>query len=281
MPFLALNGLEIDVELADSVDRDYADAADFARSEGLTIEGTHYRELREFAFTIPAQKTSQEIQSQRGWIKGRGHHYTFERADGATVRFNRFSTDGGPGFDTSLTQTSATVKFGTWAARLAGNATSTATVGFGSEDRYSVSVWRACSSQSYQLCTVVANGTTTTSYVAGLATTAFPWMTLSAASGSLAITLKGKRVDGTTSATVHYDGMMVVPYALTTLQLAARGARTAAEPQFPYVELSGDVLEGTGSIVVKGTVESDMIEQVKEGGVLVNLRVPKVRLVER
>jgi hypothetical protein len=281
MPFLALNGLEIDVDRSDSVDRDYADAQDFDRSAGTTIEGTHYRELREFGFTIPVQKTSQEIQSQRGWIKGRGHHYTFEYLDGATTRFNRFSTDGGPGFNTNLTATAVTVKFGTWAAKVNSGGTSVANFGFGSEDRYSVSVWRTCSSQSYQLCTVVANGTTTTSYVGTVATTAFPWLTLSAASGSLALTLKGTRVDGSTSATATYDGLMVVPYALTTNQLSARGARTSAEPRFPFVELSGDVLEGTGSIVVKGTVESDMIEQVTERGTVTNMRVAKVKLVER
>lgn len=282
MSFVKINGLDVDVDRDGGLDRSYADVEYYERSEGMTLEGCTHREVREYSFSVPVVRTDAGNQALRGWIKGRGHHWTFERVDGATTRFTKFPTDGGPGFGSSSTL-SSTSKFGTWGISVGLGLTSTASVSFGSEDRYSVSVWKRDSGGTYVLCTVVADGTTTTSYAgaAGTATTtAFAWLTLSAASGHLGVGLIGKNQAGTDAAAI-YDGLMVVPYALTTTQLAARNARTVAEPAFPYVELDGDCLEDLQPLVVKGFIGSEASEQITERGAVVNVRIPTVRLVQR
>lgn len=284
MSYVTLNSLDMGVSEQDGFDRGYADVESFGRSEGLTLEGTMYREVREFSFTVPVVYTDQEIQALRGWVKGRGHYFNFERVDGATTRFSRYSNDGGPGFGAGTTAGTATfAKYGTWCLKLPGGDDSVVTAGFGSEDRYSVCVWKRESGGTYRLCTVVADGTSTTSYsgATGMgATTAFSWWTVTAASGSLSVRLFGKNEAGTT-ASAFYDGLLMVPYALTTPQLEALNGRTTALPTFPYVELDGLCLEDLQPMVVKGTVASEETEVVNYQGAVTFIRVPSVRLVQR
>ena len=116
MSFVDINGLAVDVSLGDW-DRADQDLQSFERSEGFTLEGVLYAPKRAWSAETPLD-TSGTVDSLRQWIKGRGHYWTFERVDGATTRFNRYSSDGGPGFGTNLTST-ATSKFGTWAGTLA------------------------------------------------------------------------------------------------------------------------------------------------------------------
>lgn len=278
MPAVKINGLTMSVA-EDELSSEHVDIQTFDRTEGMTFEGTLMAELREWSFTIPAQKSAQEANSQKGWIKGRGHYWNFERVDGATTRFNKYSTDGGPGFNTNMTSATS-MKFGTWGARVALGTESTVTVTFGSEEAYTVSVWKLRSTGGWQLFSIVADGTTTTSYImSSSAATVFPWITVSAASGYLGVSLWGRTQTGA-GAGAAYDGLMILPYALTTWQLSAREKRQSAEPGFPYVELSGDVLEGTQPVVVKGFVTNTEYVEASDGGWKI-IRIPQVRLVQK
>lgn len=276
--FLSLNDLEYDVSV-DDLDVDYVDASSFARSENLTLDGVTYREVREWSFEVPVWDSGRVAEAYRGWLKGRGHYWTFQRVDGSTTRFNKYSADGGPGFDFNLTGATASLaKFGSWAMMVHSGDTSSVTVGFGSEGRYSISLWKRDSGGTHVLCSAVYDGATTI-YKAGAdgngVTTAFAWCTLSAASGSLGIGLQGENQSGT-SATAVYSGLMVVPYALTTAQLTARNGRTTAEPAFPYLELDGDFNEDLSPILVKGFVESETFNPTST-----LTRTPRIRLVQR
>lgn len=276
MPFLTINGLTVDVDLSTGLDRSYTDLQSFNRSEGMTFEGCHYRELREWSFVIPAQKTDQETHSQRGWIKGRGHHWNFERTDGSTTRFNLYSNEGGPGFDTTMT--AGTSKFGTWGGLVASGAAAAATATFGNEGPFSMSVWKL-TGVSWALMSYVADGATARFYANSAVTTTFAWAAIGSASGYFSVSLQGENQGGTATV-AYYDGFMMLPYALTTNQIAARAARTVAEPSFPFVEADGDFLEDLQPLTVKGFVDSESMEQVTDGTVK-NVRYPRVKLVEK
>lgn len=286
MSFVDLNGLAVDVALG-SFERGTADVESFARTEGLTYEGITYAAKRRWSFEIPYNLTESQTISDEGWIKGRGHYWTFERVDGATTRFNRFSNEGGPGLTaTNLTQT-GTAKFGTWAGEVAGNLSSVVTATFGSEGRYSASVWRreasGAASGVYRLFTIVANGTTTEAYIgttkeaSGAAHT--DYISLSAASGYLSVALKGF-TQGAASMPHVYDALMVLPYAMTTVQMNARVNRTLVEPNFPFIEFDGDALEDVSPVTVKGFVTSHELTQAQSGGVT-NVRALRVDLIEK
>lgn len=280
MSFFEVNGLNIDAELG-NFDRSDQDVQNFARSEGLTLEGTLYSPKRGWSFGTPWDPETAKATAEREWIKGRGHYWTFERVDGGTTRFNKYSSDGGPGFGTGISGSTPT-KFGTWAGAIASGGFSNVTATFGSEGRYSVSVWKRESTTSWILCTAIDRGSGAT-YYAGLTgtgvTTAFTWMSISAASGYLGIQLQGENESGTNAAAL-YDGLMLLPYALTTPMLTARNGRTEAEPRFPYVALSGDFLEDTRAVVAKGFVEQEEYTQVQRNGVT-NARARKVTFVEK
>lgn len=278
MPFLKLNDLEIDVGV-DDLEVEYTDAQAFQRGEAMTLEGTMYREIREWSFEVPVWDNGLEAEAFRGWIKGRGHYWTFSRRDGATTRFNKYSADGGPGFDLNMRPaTTALAKFGTWGLLLNDNKTTSVDVGFGSEGRYSISVWKRDNSGNQILCSAISDGATLR-YKAGATgngiTTAFAWATISAVSGSMSVSLIGKDTSGT-NATAAYSGLMIVPYSLTTDQLTARNGRTAAEPVFPYLELAGDFSEDVTSVIVKGFVDSEQFNPTVSV-----TRTPRVRLIQK
>ena len=279
MSFLDVNGLAVDAYL-DDFERSTSDVQAFARSEGLTLEGALYAAKREWNFTVPWETVGERTTALTGWVKARGHHYTFERVDGATTKFNRYSTDGGPGFDTSVTAHAAS-KFGTWSGKVNSGGASTVSVTFGSDGRYSVSAWRriAATSAAFSLFSYVNDGATTRFFLGSSVASSLAWATATAASGYLSLSLEGKN-DAGSSATALFDGLMLVPYALTTQQLVARVARTAAEPPFPYIELDGDCLEDLNPVTVKGFVLAESMTQANKNGTQ-NARSLKISFIER
>jgi hypothetical protein len=278
MAFLTLNGLQVD-PWEDSFERTYEDVQNFDRSEGLSYEGALYRSVRQWTFEIPWEPSEERSIANRDWMKGRGHSWSFDRVDGATVKFNRYPMDGGPGFDSNMVQ-SSTALFGSWSGRVVSGGASSVTVGFGTETRYSISLWKQNTATSWILHTHVSNGVASTYYATSTVTAACPWMSISAASGSMSITLQGEN-DGGSNATTHYDAIWVVPYALTTPQIAARAARLAMEPPFPFVELNGDCIEDLNAIRVKTFIDTEPMQAVSSGGSMCFARVLKVKLVEQ
>ena len=281
MTFMKLNNLDTPIDV-DSFDRAYPNAQDFQRSAGFSLEGVFYKQLREWSCQVQLQLTDYEAVARRDWMLGRGHYWTFERVDGATTRFNKYSSEGGLGWNTNITS-SGTSKFGTWAAQVSSGNTSTVTASFGSENGYSVSTWRINKTGAYELSSAVYNGATTRFYSGASGTgvtTAFPWMTLSAASGYLGVGLLGKD-EANASTTGFYDGVMILPYSLTTTMLSARATATVAEAQFPFVNLTGQCVEDLNPFAVKVMVESEAVIEVQGPGVVYDAKEMKLKIIER
>lgn len=281
MSFLTINGLDVDAFI-ENFDRTYDDVQTFDRSEGTTYEGALYATKRSWAFETPWDGSVLKNVSIRDWCKGRGHYFTFDRVDGATTRFNKYSAEGGPGFSANFTA-GTPAKFGSWAASCASGFTSAVTASFGSDNRYSASLWKRDSANAYILTSVVSDGATVRYYAGAdgkTVTTAFAWATVTAVSGYLSLTLTGKDQTGG-AATANYDGLMMVPYALTTTQLAARNARTLAEPVFPYVEGTGDFIDDLNPITLKIFVENEPTRQGLTSGTVQVVRYLKMKMIEK
>ena len=288
--FLAINGLTISVD-RESFDRNYNDVQNFMRSEGNTIEGTLFEQKREFQFTIPIVKTDYEYQAQRDWIKGRGAYWNFERVDGVTTRFNRFGTDGGFGLTTtSITNNNVSTvscKFGTYSMQVASAGSTVVTVSWGPETQYSISLWRYSNFgglNTWNLHTQTWDGATLAHFAGVTGTTLTSgftnWFSASATTRALTLTLAGKDA-AAGNTTAWYDSLMIVPYCMTTNQMAARQARVIDIPPLPYVEADGDFLEDLAPLTVKGFVGSSHVEQVQSAGATLNARVVKLTLTER
>lgn len=284
--FLTINGLNIAVAREGAhFERTESDIQTFDRSEGFAYQGALYAQKRQWTFEIPYLTSNYEYEAQRGWVKGRGSYWNFNRPDGTTTRFNKYPTDGGVGFDANIVSSTSTrfvLASHVWSARVTGGLTSTVTVPFGNDGRYTMSLWKLTNnSTTFVLCSAAYDGTTTRFYAGTdgqTITTSFSWAGLSAASGYLAVSLKGFDTTGASFGGAVYDNVMVVPYAMTTSQLAARNARTLDEPGFPYVELGGDCLEDLNPKVVKGFMQTTAYDQVSSGGLA---QMPKIQLVER
>jgi hypothetical protein len=282
--FLAINSFEILVPIGSfSISDD--DVVTFERGGTFSLEGCQYAHKRAISFQ---GNPDEDITSSavRDWVKGRGSYWTFERLDGATTRFNQYSTEGALGFSVAVSA-SSNAKFGSYAMFLSASGSAAVTVPLATSGRFSVSVWRKENTASYQLCSVVYNGSTSIFYVGSTVTSGgFGWVTSTAngtsgGSAMFVVTLFGKDTTGA-AATVAYDGLMAVPYALTVPMLAARNGRTAAEPDFPYVELSGDCLEDVSALVVKGFVEKQETMMVTlTSGFEYNARQTTYKLRER
>ena len=255
--FCAVNGLDLNVS-------DFAEDSDdveaFGRGGGLDFEGVSYGERRKWQFTTPPY-TAEDSDSLKGWLKGRGHQWTFEYVDAATTRFTFYSQEGGLGLSFASGATySSTSKFGLWALQVhAGGSAVSTTATFGAERGCSMSVWRRVPSDgdTYELCSITWDGATLR-YYAGASgtgvTTAFAWTTGTGVTyGYFPLVLEGQNNAGS-NVTVIFDGLWLVPYTLSTSMLSARAQRTEVEGSFPYVKLAGMALRDNREVEVKGFV---------------------------
>lgn len=279
--FLSINGLNIDVADADASPDD---VEVFGRGGGLQYTGTTYGNKRKASFdTIPL--LPHEADSLDGWVKGRGHQWRFAWTDTSsttTVRFTLHSAEGGMSLApvSSATLRSEASTAGPWGGTDGfslmlhpGNSV-TATVAFGTEAPYSLSVWRQVPilAATWELCSLAYDGATTR-YWAGAdgatLTTAFSWLSISAASGRAGMTLQGENNTAGT-ATALFSGLWIVPYALSTSMLVARDLRATngvgAEPAFPYVGVGGSFLREVNELTMKGFIQKRNPMRVSMGG---------------
>lgn len=287
MPFLLVNGFEIEV-LDDSLNANRTDMQTWGRSAALTYEGSTYRALRQWQFdTVPL--TEAEAKAMTGWLEGRGNMWTFERYEsyGNTTQFTRFSVEDGLSMGSGATHYS-TAKYGTWAAQINTSVNSTFTAslvqGGAATPQWSFHVWKASNGGAYAPCTAHYDGATVRFFggsAGNTTTTAFAWVTFSAGSAALSVTLQGEDFAGA-GGTTQYDHLMVTPYALTTPMVNALGARTSAVPAFPFVEVTGSMSgTATSTFQAKAFIEGAEVLQGTKYGTFQPLYQLKVRLEER
>jgi len=290
MPYLAINGFEILVaDGSMSVSRE--DLSSWNRTGGLTYEGATYRNLRTWEFETDYY-TAAEAETVTGWIEGRGSMWNFERYDNlaASTRFSNFSTESGYAFSVGgVFTTSYTARYGQYAGALHSAKYASVSAQFvATTPKWSFQAWKHVSGNSFQLLTAINDTSATQYFVAGTATSAFgsaasSWFAASGASGGRVLfTVRG--VDyGILPGTTYYDNIRIFPYAVFTTMMAVTATRSFSEPALPYVELSGNVLDGDTSrtVTVKGFVSSTDPEQGTKYGTFQPLYRLKVRLVER
>lgn len=265
--FLTVNGLAVP---ATGAGQRRSDVESWGRGSGTEYTGSVFGRKRTFAFETPPM-TAGEARSLSGWVRGLGHHFTFEYLDEHlnTTQFTLYSTDGGGKMPGGSTCT-VTSKFGSYSLLIPGSDSHTTTALFGSEGPYSFSVWRnQLDDNEWVLCSACYDGSTTR-FFAGAdgtgITSEFGWKILLATTGFLRVGLEGQTHEGS-GVSCAYDGLMIVPYSLTTAQLAARNARLNAEPGFPLVAVGGHVTRSQPEIACKGAVASYDVHRVVLDGV--------------
>jgi hypothetical protein len=258
--FLSVNGLNVPATMAG---RRRSDLDKWGRGNGTVLTGTTFAPKSQIAFETPPM-TAVAAHGLSGWVRGLGHHFTFEWYDEhrATTQFTLYSSDGGARFTEGA---AGTAKWGSYGLSIPSGAGYTVTVNFGNEAPFSFSVWRnQLSANTWELCSMSYDGATAR-YFAGPGGTGvtgeFGWSILNYDTGVGRVTLQGRDGDGTSTA-VDYDGVMILPYSLSTAQLAARHDRLNSEPAFPLVAVGGHITRSLPEIACKGMVQSYPVHRV-------------------
>lgn len=246
MPFLTVNGLTVQVR-KDS----WSESNDDVQTTGRAVNGTYFRDVvaykRGWTGETPIL-TGTTAAALRDWIKGRGDYASFE----SSTRTSRGLTPSGTG--TANTSTSEK-KFGTRSLLISSGGTAAYAFGSGYASRWTVCVWKRTASNVFTHYAIDDAGT---QYKAGAVHTpsgsdsVANWLT----SSSGTFTLLGKDIAGTNSASAYYDELVVVPYRMTSTQIAALAARTAALSSVPSAVLVGGDCVGGTEIACIGTVST-------------------------
>jgi hypothetical protein len=264
--FLTVNGLDVPVT---ATGQRRGDSDKWGRGNGTVFSGTTFARKRQFSVETPPL-LSLEAHALSGWMRGLGHHFSFEWYDPhlATTRFHLYSTDGGAVFSGGSAATTST-KWGSYSLLVAGNDVHTTTALFGSEGPNGFSVWRnQISANTWELCSAAYDGSTTR-FFAGpggtTITTSFGWAVFASTRGYTRLGLEGQ-TGGGSSSTCLYDGVMLLPYSPTSAQLYARHERLNSEPGFPLVAVGGHGTRSLPEIACKGAVSSYPVHRVVLNG---------------
>lgn len=264
--FLTVNSLDLSVT---SFGKNSDDVEAFGRGGGFTFEGVTYADKTEWTYETPPM-TPAEADALVGWIKGKGHYWPFTYTDNttSTVRFTPYSSDGGLAFLPSTGYTaSSNGNYSRWGMMLHPGANTSATATFGTESTgLTASGWKKVGADPWELCSLVYSGGTIKCFVGHLQTTAFAWCGVGATLGYWWIQLQGENGAGS-NATSLFAGWMMTPYAMATAMFQARTSRLVAEPDFPYVGVSGKQTRGLYEVTAKGFVTRRPAERVLVDGV--------------
>jgi len=299
MAFLRVDGLAIEV-LVDGITDDDGTIESYVRGAGAQDDliGTTYSSKRSYTFETPPLPLADAV-ALAGWVRGRGHHWSFQTPDGATTRFSLVSEEAGLALTVGSSTSSAL--FGTWGMMLRSSRTSSVTASFGSEGDWSVVAYhRSTAGQPYLAHTVRSRDGVVDYWLSG-ATVPGPYistdpLSVTASSGRLGVLLSGRTSLGT-SATSQFGALKIFPFALTDemiLSLATpfHGNPTTGFARKPYVAVTGDMLTEGGPAVngagerggraFKGSTSGTAIQPVVTAdGFKYNARAVTIQLVQR
>lgn len=250
--FLTVNGVPLQ---AHEAGQRRSDTDRWGRGSGTELTGTTFSRKRDVAFNTTPMPAIDAL-ALSGWIRGVGHHFTYNWFDAqtATAQFTLYSSEGGAKMSGGTAATVA--KWGQYSLDVASGTTSTVTAKFGLEGTYSFSVWRyQVSAGTWEMCSAAYDGATTRFFVDTATTTAFAWASLTATVGYFRLGLQGKDPDNAATECL-YDGLMVLPYTASSAILSARVGRTTGEPRFPLVAVGGHSIRPVSELVCMGRVEA-------------------------
>lgn len=294
MAFLRINGLDVSAMVDDFELLDVS-VEGYERTVSDSLEGVTYAVKKQITFTTEPLTRADAVAIE-GWVRGRGHYWSFSRTDAATTRFSLNSNEGGLTFSTGTSGASGF--FGAHSLQVDNAASRTATAQFGSNGDWTIAFYTANgSSPDFIATTVKSLAGTRTNSLAGVSVATIACISVTAASGFLEVRLRGRLASTPlTSATASFDELRVMPYSVTTAMLGALQTTswipTGGPALMPYVTVSGDALQNAdidatstgepGPITMKGFVESFQVEPMVIGGAFTyNGRRLRVKLVEK
>lgn len=297
MAFIRIEGLALDSLVEDYEISDQSVEA-FNRTIGDSLEGLTYSDKKQITLTTPPLDplTARSIE---GWVRGRRHLWTFNRQDVATTRFTRFSDDGGLSFPVSGYTSTASALFNTWAVQLSPGAFTTVTATFGSEGDWTAAVYHkdVATNATYTFYCVRSTGGSVGYFQNGTSVSFIYNLQVGVTTGFLRATLSGKVGLTNTNATVHFDNLIVAPYAFTYDMILSSATPRYGLPAIghtrpPYVTVFGDGIHKPstglnnanepGPMICKGFVETiETMPVVLNGSFKYNARSLKIRLLEK
>lgn len=297
MAFLRIEGLPVDALIDDFEISDQSVEA-FNRTLGDSLEGVIYSDKKEISLTTPPLDPI-SARSLEGWVRGRRHLWTFNRPDGATTRFTRFSDDGGVAFPTTGYTSTSSALFSTWAIQINPAITNTVTTTFGAEGDWTVAFYHkdVATNASYTFYAIRSVGGALGFFQGAASTTTLFNAVVTAVSGFIRASLVGRQGLSATNATSHFDNLIIAPYAFTyDMMLSSAtpryGLTSLGHTRPPYVTVFGDGLHKAnvganganepGPMLCKGFVETvDTEPVVLNGAFQYNARRLKIRLLEK
>jgi hypothetical protein len=292
MALLRLDGWNLEA-LIDGFEAPDQSVESFTRAINDDYVGVTYSVKKGYAFETPPLSHA-AADAVEGWVRGRGHRWTYRQTTNGSTRFTKGSSDSG----LSLTAgtSNATGLFGNPGLLLNSGASSSATASFGSEGNWSFQTYHRVSGGSFVSYVVRSLDGTIDFWVSGATAAGISVATVTAASGFLGMSLLGRNAAGS-NATAQFDGTRLLPYALTESQILSLatpfyGLPTGGFAKAPYGVLTGSILSRGGPAVngagerggqsVKGFVDShELAPVVLDGTWSPNARRLKIRLVEK
>jgi hypothetical protein len=285
MPFLSVNGWSVPVASVQRPEREVIGARGRAQS-GVMRRGDRAQALILEAET-PVMAAA-DANALEAMCLGRG--FAFSLNDG--LYSQRTSLGPVAGYNAALHTTSPTPKFG--ARYLKVNSSGGACAwAFNLEE---TNVWSAMwwhnhnnsPSNTWAHYCVVNNAGQWSVYVDGSLTygpsgtppTSPGNFSASVSGNLLTFSLLGKQVNGTNSANANFDDLVLLPWAVPAGLVAAVVASTRAFPAPPFVEVSGDVVDGR-VVLCAAEVTAQAVERAVIGGTWTNtLRSLSIRFEE-
>jgi hypothetical protein len=259
MPFLALNGIEIDA-LNDTFTETPREIGSTEPAFDGTLRRTRIARKRDVRFDTPWMLQS-EARAWEGLIVGEGHSWSFDS--------HLYSSKGlGPNAGYAASQVTAAAKYGT--GYLSVNAT-TGTITYAASlgSNWTIAYWMQVGGNWFHYVRTSAgdkweNGVQNN----GLA------LKGTVTSGSLVIT----NTDGSAAL---FDDVVALPFVVPSAWVASLYAATVAFSSLPKLDMTGDCLSETTTRSVLGSVESSVLGKgYLSGSFRTNMRKLTVQLSE-
>jgi hypothetical protein len=256
MPYATLNGLEVPF-LEGTLTKTPVNIGSSSRViSGKYFQGVTSRTTDFEGATIPLVEEDHDF--LRDFVEGRGHLWSFNE--------DKFSGDGlGPNAGGTSSISTTEKKFGAASLLIGSGSSIEYELGsaFASGSQWTISVWKRTASNTFTHYAILDDGT---QYKAGAVHTpsgsddVTNWLSMTGSN----LTIEGKDIAGTNSASAYYDQLVVRPFRMSAEAILAEASATVAFPALPHLLLAGDIVP-RGAIDVCCAVESIPLRTAADG----------------